>query len=78
VDRDSDGYRSPGGKSGVTAKGKPDTPASAAPEIIADRYRVEREIGRGGMATVYLCTDTQGGENVAVKLLRPELGSAVV
>jgi predicted Ser/Thr protein kinase len=46
--------------------------------MIADRYKVEREIGRGGMATVYLCTDNQGGENVAVKLLRPELGSAVV
>lgn len=45
---------------------------------IAGRYRVEREIGRGGMATVYLCTDKTTGAQVAVKVLRPELGSAVV
>ena len=62
----------------MTAKGTPKIQESDAPDIIADRYKVVREIGRGGMATVYLCTDSQGGENVAVKLLRPELGSAVV
>jgi serine/threonine protein kinase len=62
----------------VTAKGTPKTPANVVPDIIADRYKVEREIGRGGMATVYLCTDSHSGESVAVKLLRPELGSAVV
>lgn len=45
---------------------------------IAGRYRVDREIGRGGMATVYLCTDKTTGTQVAVKVLRPELGSAVV
>ena len=62
----------------VTAKGTPEPPANRMPEIIADRYRVEREIGRGGMATVYLCADSHSGESVAVKVLRPELGSAVV
>ena len=46
--------------------------------MIGDRYRVEREIGHGGMATVYLCTDLQDGGEVAIKVLRRELGSAVV
>ncbi len=46
--------------------------------IIAEHYRVERELGRGGMATVYLCTDTRTDEKVAIKVLRPELGSAVI
>jgi tetratricopeptide (TPR) repeat protein/predicted Ser/Thr protein kinase len=45
---------------------------------IGGRYPVVREIGRGGMATVYLCTDMRTGRPVAVKVLRPELGSAVV
>ncbi|MEO8193108.1 MAG: serine/threonine-protein kinase [Gemmatimonadales bacterium] len=48
------------------------------PDVIADRYRVEVEIGRGGMATVYLCTDLRDNSRVAVKVLRAELGSAVV
>jgi serine/threonine protein kinase len=46
--------------------------------MIADRYQVERILGRGGMATVYLCVDTKTGTHVAVKILRPEVGSAVV
>src|SRR3954469_12602577 len=41
------------------------------------RYRVERELGRGGMATVYLCLDTKIDRRVAIKLLRPELAAAV-
>jgi len=48
------------------------------PAIIADRYIVERLLGRGGMATVYLCVDKVEGTRVAVKVLRPEIGSAVV
>jgi TolB-like protein/tRNA A-37 threonylcarbamoyl transferase component Bud32 len=42
-----------------------------------DRYRVERELGRGGMATVYLCLDTKIERKVAVKLLHPDLAAAV-
>src|SRR5687768_9277245 len=42
-----------------------------------DRYRVERELGRGGMATVYLCVDTKIDRKVAVKLLHPDLAAAV-
>ena len=61
----------------MTAKGTPPY-GTVRPDIIADRYKVEREIGRGGMATVYLCKDMKDGGMVAVKVLRPELGSAVV
>ncbi len=43
--------------------------------VLAERYAIEREIGRGGMATVYLATDLQHETRVAVKVLRPELAS---
>jgi serine/threonine-protein kinase len=45
---------------------------------IGDHYSVERELGRGGMAAVYLCTDTRTGARVAVKVLRAEISSPVV
>ncbi|MEO8576613.1 MAG: serine/threonine-protein kinase [Gemmatimonadales bacterium] len=51
-------------------------PAPATPSLSA-RYHVERELGRGGMATVYLCTDSQDGRLVAVKVLRPEYANAL-
>ena len=41
------------------------------------RYRIERELGRGGMATVYLAEDLKHGRNVAIKVLRPELAMAL-
>ena len=41
------------------------------------RYRLERELGRGGMATVYLAEDLKHGRNVAIKVLRPELAMAL-
>jgi tetratricopeptide (TPR) repeat protein len=44
---------------------------------LAGRYRVEREVGRGGMATVFLAEDLRYGRPVAVKVLLPELASAV-
>jgi Tol biopolymer transport system component len=47
--------------------------APAAPEIIAGRYRVVREAGRGGMAIVYLARDLKHGRDVAVKVVRAEL-----
>jgi len=42
---------------------------------LADRYRLERELGQGGMATVYLAEDLRHNRRVALKLLRPELAA---
>ena len=44
---------------------------------LGDRYRVEREIGRGGMATVYLAHDLKHGRPVAIKVLHADLTSAL-
>ena len=44
---------------------------------LADRYLVERELGRGGMATVYLAQDTRHHRRVAIKVLHPQLAQAV-
>jgi serine/threonine-protein kinase len=44
---------------------------------LADRYRIERELGRGGMATVYLAQDLKHGRQVALKVLRPEFGPSL-
>ena len=44
---------------------------------LADRYRLERELGRGGMATVYLARDLRHDRPVALKVLHPELGAAL-
>jgi serine/threonine-protein kinase len=44
---------------------------------LADRYRLERELGSGGMATVYLAHDLKHERQVAVKVLRPELAAAL-
>jgi serine/threonine-protein kinase len=44
---------------------------------LASRYRILREIGRGGMATVYLAEDLRHDRRVAVKVLRPDLAAAL-
>ena len=44
---------------------------------LADRYRVERELGAGGMATVYLAHDIKHDRDVAIKVLHPDLGAAL-
>lgn len=44
---------------------------------IADRYVVEREVGRGGMATVFLARDVKHDRKVALKVLDPELGAVL-
>jgi predicted ATPase len=41
------------------------------------RYAIERELGEGGMATVYLAQDLKHGRSVAIKVLKPELAAAV-
>ena len=44
---------------------------------LADRYRIERELGQGGMATVYLAEDVRHHRRVAIKVLRPELAAVI-
>jgi Protein kinase domain len=53
------------------------TTASALADALRDRYHLERELGRGGMATVYLARDLRHGRMVALKLLRPELAQVL-
>ena len=44
---------------------------------LADRYRIERLLGAGGMATVYLAYDLKHDRKVAVKVLKPELAAVL-
>jgi serine/threonine protein kinase len=44
---------------------------------LMDRYRIERELGQGGMASVYLAQDLKHDRRVAVKVLRPELAASL-
>ncbi len=45
--------------------------------VFSERYEIERELGHGGMATVYLATDRATSAHVAVKVLHPELAMAL-
>jgi TolB-like protein/Flp pilus assembly protein TadD len=51
--------------------------AARLPPVLSGRYAVERQIGRGGMATVYLAHDQKHDRQVALKVLQPELALAV-
>ncbi|MES2178258.1 MAG: protein kinase [Gemmatimonadota bacterium] len=53
----------------------PDEPPLAS--AFAGRYRIEREIGRGGMAVVFLARDVKHDRAVAIKMLHPELSAAI-
>jgi serine/threonine-protein kinase len=46
-------------------------------QALAERYRIERELGRGGFATVFLATDLKHQREVALKVLHPELALAL-
>ncbi len=53
------------------------TDASRLAAALSDRYRIERELGAGGMATVYLARDLRHERDVALKVLRPELAAII-
>jgi eukaryotic-like serine/threonine-protein kinase len=46
-------------------------------DSLADRYRIERPLGRGGMATVFLAEDLKHHRRVAIKVLDPEIAAAI-
>jgi Tol biopolymer transport system component/tRNA A-37 threonylcarbamoyl transferase component Bud32 len=52
-------------------------PVDQLRSALADRYRLERELGQGGMATVYLAQDLRHERKVAIKVLRPELAAVI-
>src|SRR4029079_12977040 len=73
LDRECDGESRASGRS-VTATPTAFDRVSAA---LSRGYRLERELGRGGMATVYLAEDLKHHRPVAVKVLHPELAAAL-
>lgn len=54
-----------------------DDEVASFPEALAEHYRLMREVGRGGMATVYLAHDLKHDRDVAVKVLHPALSAAL-
>ncbi|MDQ3137172.1 MAG: serine/threonine-protein kinase [Gemmatimonadota bacterium] len=52
-------------------------PVARLTSALADRYRLDREVGQGGMATVYLAEDLKHGRKVAIKVLHPELSAVL-
>ena len=52
-------------------------PWGAIADALSARYRIDREIGAGGMATVYLAHDLKHDRDVAIKVLNPNLAAAV-
>jgi len=53
------------------------SPPDVVAGALAGRYEIERPLGRGGMATVYLARDAKHGRQVALKVLRPELAATL-
>ncbi len=52
-------------------------PVTRLNEALEGRYTIERELGEGGMATVYLADDLKHERKIALKVLKPELAAAV-
>ena len=61
----------------MSATEPPSTDIAPLARALASRYRVERELGAGGMATVFLAHDLRHEREVAIKVLHPELGAAL-
>src|SRR5678815_1107894 len=58
----------------------PATPATSADKLrdsLAGTYTIDRELGRGGMATVFLAQDTKHERVVAIKVLHPDLAASL-
>jgi len=53
------------------------TPSGEPADDLAGRYRIEREVGQGGMAKVYLARDVRHERDVALKVMQPELSASV-
>jgi serine/threonine protein kinase len=53
------------------------TPPALLASALSNRYRIERELGQGGMATVYLAHDLKHNRQVAIKVLHPELAHSL-
>ena len=54
-----------------------DSTIDALRRALADRYRIERELGAGGMATVFLARDLRHGRDVAIKVMHPEIAQSL-
>src|SRR5215210_4922164 len=54
-----------------------DQPFDDLKAAMADRYVLERELGAGGMATVFLARDPRHNRKVAIKVMHPELAAAI-
>src|SRR5688572_19605422 len=52
-------------------------PVIPLPETLGGRYRIDREVGRGGMAVVHLARDLKHARDVAVKVIRPDLAASL-
>ncbi|HSB55323.1 MAG TPA: protein kinase [Gemmatimonadales bacterium] len=59
----------------MTASHEPARPVDRIAAALADRYRIERELGQGGMATVYLAHDLKHDRAVAIKILRGDVSA---